>query len=254
MDSLFVEGVAATVSAIIVFCGSVWLLLALVLGPRLSYFVTASVTLGFLLMMGAVWSVGEPLGPVGELESYRAVGVADTIDDIQFGPAAEYPEGGWIEAGEDEALVEVKTGAEGAASDELEAAIEAGEVTEFTAANQAIVDVESTRVLERDGTLYTTVRFEPAPAPEEEEEEDPSDDDAPAGDDVAAGGEDGGDGEAQDEGPDPDAEAFVVLEQDPGNPSGDARMITAGFFVLFVLHLLGLNRSEKRARRTGAAA
>lgn len=259
MDSLFVEGVAATVSAIIVFCGSVWLLLALVLGPRLAYFVTASVTLGFMLLMGGVWSYGEPLGPVGELESYRAVGVADTIDDVQFGPAAEYPEGGWMEAGEDEALVKVKTGAEGAASDELEAAIEAGEVTEFTAGNQAAVDVDATRVLDQDGTLFAAVRFEPVPTPEEEEEEEAaSEEDTPAGDDVAAGGEDtgedGGDGETQDEGPDPDAEAFVVLEQDPGNPSGDARMITAGFFVLFVLHLLGLNRSEKRARRTGAEA
>lgn len=249
MDSLFVEGLAATISAIIVFCGSVWLLLALVLGPRLSYFITASVTLGFLLLMGGVWSVGEPLGPVGELPSYAAVGVADTIDAIQFGPAAEYPEGAWVEAGEDEALVKLKTGAEGAASDELEAAIEAGEVTAFTAATQATIDSDSTRLLEQGGTFYAAVRFEPIPVVEEEG-------DAPSDQDIAPekGDTPAEDDAAAQEGPDENAEAFVVLEQDPGNPSGEARMITVGFFALFVLHLLGLSWSEKRARRSGAEA
>lgn len=246
MDSLFVEGVAATVSAIIVFCGSVWLLLALVLGPRLSYFITASITLGFLLLMGGVWSYGEPLGPVGELPSYEAVGAADTVDEIQFGPAGEYPDGGgWQEAGEDEALVEIKTGAEGAASDELEAAIEEGQVTGFERADQATVDTDGTRVLEQDGTFYAAVRFQPLPeVPEEEDaatDQDiaPEEGDTPAEDDAAA---------AEDEGPAEDAEAFVILEQDPGNPSGEARMITGLFFILLVAHLAGLSWSERRAR------
>jgi hypothetical protein len=70
MDLLFIEGVAAVASAVIVFCGSVFLLLAMVVGGRLAYFVTATITLAFLLMMGVVWSIN-PLGPVGSLPEWR---------------------------------------------------------------------------------------------------------------------------------------------------------------------------------------
>lgn len=252
MDSLFVEGVAATVSALIVFCGSVWLLLALILGPRLSYFITASITLGFLLMMGAVWSIGEPLGPVGELESYTAVGVGDAVTETGFGPASDYPEGDWAEASEDDdAALEIKTGAEGAASGDLEEAIEAGDVTAFERGDQAAVDADGTRLLDQDGTIFAIVRFEPV-------ETDPTEGDAASDQDIAP--EEGDDpseddAEAQeDDGPAEDAEAFVVLEQDPGNPSGEARMITLGLFGLLVLHLAGLSMSEKNARRAGAGA
>ncbi|HEX2057064.1 MAG TPA: hypothetical protein VHI71_01735 [Actinomycetota bacterium] len=245
MDSIFVEGIAATVSAIIVFCGSVWLLLALVMGPRLAYFVTASITLGFLLLMGAVWSIGEPLGPVGELPSYHLVGAADSIEEIQFGAAGDYPEGEWFEASEDDdAALDIKTGAEGAASGELEDAIAEGEVTAFERPDQATVDADGTRLLLRDGTYYAAVRLE-AVETEPDEGDAPSDEDiTPEKGDTPA--ED--DAEAQ-EGPAPDAEAFVILEQDPGNPSGKARIITGGFLVLLVAHLMGLSRTEKRARR-----
>lgn len=253
MDSLLVEGIAATVSAIIVFCGSVWLLLALVLGPRLAYFVTASVTLGFLLLMGVVWSIGEPLGPVGELESYTAIGAADDVSEIQFGPAAEYPDGDWIEASEDDAAqLDIKTGAEGAASGALEDAVEAGEVTAFERADQAAVDADATRIFVEQGTYFAAVRFEAIPT-DPEEPDAPSDQDLapeegdnPSEDDAAA--------EEQEDAADADAEAFVILEQDPGNPSGEARMLTFGIFAVFLLHLFGLGWSEKKARRVGGEA
>lgn len=249
MDSLLVEGIAATVSAIIVFCGSVWLLLALVLGPRLAYFISASVTLGFMLLMGAVWSVGEPLGPVGELPSWTEVGVAETADEIQFGPAADYPDGGWFEpSAEDAEQGEFASAAEGEAPAALGKAIEEGEITEFTDPDQASVDSDGTRLFLQDDVVFAAIRFEVAPDAEEgDEEPDPASDeditpeegDSPAEDDAAA----------EDEAPPDNAEAFVILERHPGNPSLMARQITAGTFVLFVLHLLGLSWSEKRARR-----
>ncbi|HYP22666.1 MAG TPA: hypothetical protein VEV43_03750 [Actinomycetota bacterium] len=250
MDSIFVEGVAATVSSIIVFCGSVWLLLALVLGPRLSYFITASVTLGFLLMMGVVWSVGEPLGPVGELPSYSQVGVGDTPAESGFGPAGDFPDGGgWFTPNPEEAAhAEIKSGAEGEAPDLLAEAIDAGEITSFEQPDQAQVDADSTQLLEQDGTFYAAVRFEPVPSDPEEEDaasdQDiaPEEGDGPAEDDAAA----------QEEELDPNTEAYVFLEQDPGDPSGQARMITLGFFVLLVLHLMGLSASERRAKRARA--
>ncbi|MDQ3915580.1 MAG: hypothetical protein M3323_09685 [Actinomycetota bacterium] len=249
MDSLFVEGVAATVSAVLVFIGSVWLLLALVLGPRLAYFIAASVTLGFLLLMAAVWSYGTPLGPVGELPSWSEVGVAETAAEIQFGPAADYPEGGWFEPStDDKEQNEFASSAESEAPDELEAAIDKEKITAFTDIDQAAVDSDATRLIEQGGVTYATVRFEVAPAAEEGDEEG----DAPSDTDLSAEPGDPpaeDDAAAEEEGPAPDAEAFVVLERHPGNPSLMARQITAGTFVLFVLHLLGLNWSEKRARR-----
>jgi hypothetical protein len=48
--------------------------------------------------------------------------------------------------------------------------------------------------------------------------------------------------------PDPDARVYAVFELDPGNPLGQARQITLGSFVLLVLHLFGLGRSERRSR------
>ncbi|HEV2754247.1 MAG TPA: hypothetical protein VG318_00525 [Actinomycetota bacterium] len=251
MDSLLVEGIAATISAILVFCGSVWLLLALVLGPRLAYFITASVTLGFLLLMGAVWSVGEPLGPVGEVPSWTEIGVAETAAEIQFGPAQDYPEGPWAEPSEDDAEQgEFASAAEGEAPDALAKAIEDGDVTAFTDVDEASVDSDGTRLLLQGDDVYAAVRFQVAPAAEEgdtetdaasDEDITPEEGDSPAEDDAAAAEEE--------EGPAPDAEAFVILERHPGNPLLMARQITAGTFVLFVLHLLGLSWSEKRAKR-----
>ena len=97
MDMTFVEGIAAVVSAVIVFCGSVWLLLSMVLGPRLAYFVTASVTLGFLLIMGVVWSLS-PLGPVGTTPEWKPLAIGVEGQQLDAGPAEGYPDGGgWRE-------------------------------------------------------------------------------------------------------------------------------------------------------------
>jgi hypothetical protein len=249
VDSLLIEGIAATVSAILIFCGSVWLLLALVLGPRLAYFVTASITLGFLLLMGAVWSYGDPLGPVGELPSWSEVGVAETISEIEFGPAADYPEGGWFVPSEEEVEQgEFASSAESEAPDELELAIDDEKITAFTDLDQAVVASEDTRLFLQGDDVFAAVRFEVAPAAEEGDEEAdaasdqdiaPEEGDSPAEDDAAA----------EEDTIDPNAEAFVILERHPGNPLLKARQITAGTFLLFVLHLFGLSRSEKRARR-----
>ena len=43
--------------------------------------------------------------------------------------------------------------------------------------------------------------------------------------------------------------AHVVMKYDPGDPLGQARMITAGTFLLFVLHLFGLSRAERKTKR-----
>ncbi len=60
---IFIEGVATVVAGVIVFCGSVFLILYLIVGARLAYFLTASITLAFLSLMAVVWWVN-PLGPL----------------------------------------------------------------------------------------------------------------------------------------------------------------------------------------------
>lgn len=225
MDETFVVGIAAFVSAVVIFCGSVWLLLAVIMGPKLAYFVSASVTLGFLLIMGAVWSYGTPLGPVGVLPSWNGIDAAAAGDPLDFGPASSYPESPWAEPDpEDSHQVTITGELENSAVDFLTSELEAENINTFESAGDAVVNQDFTRLLEQDGKEYGAVTFtvlEAAPAGEGEE---------PA--EQAVG-----------------TDTVVVMEYDPGNPSKPARMITAGTFLLFLAHLFGLSRSEKRSNR-----
>ncbi len=213
MDEIFITGVAATLSAILVFCGSIWLLLALVLGARLAYFVAASITLAFTLIMGLVWSFGTPLGPVGEMPTWNPVAIGEDAAELNFGPAAQYPDAPWQAPNEDDEAEAARAGElEGEAAEYLTTAIEEGEIETFATAEDAQVADDSTRLLEHEGDEYGALTFE------------------------AAEGNEG-------------REVAVVMRYDPGDPLGKARMITAGTFVLFIGHLLGLSVSERRARR-----
>lgn len=207
---IFIEGIAAVTAAVVVFCGSIWLLLMLVLGGRLAYFVTATVTLGVLLIMGVVWSINQ-LGPVGQLPEWNAIGAGDTAADVNFGAASSYPSGPWQPVNTDDAA-EAAKGAEleTSAGDELDKAIQGGKVTTFKDASDALANTDKTRVLEQGGKTYGAVTFEDTKATKS---------------------------------------AVVVMAYDPGNPLGPARQITLGILVLFALHLFGLSRVEKRARR-----
>jgi hypothetical protein len=220
---VFIEGIAAVASAIIVFCGSVWLLLMLVMGGKLAYFVTATVTLGVLLIMGFVWSTSE-LGPVGELPNWSEVAIGEELADVDFGEAASYPDAPWENPNPDDADDAKKKGElESSAPDVLEVAVERGNVTTIESAGDALVDPDATRLLEQGGTTYGAVAFTAAPT-----DEDPEPSDEPV--------------------------AFAVLERDPGNSLGPPRKITAGILLLFVLHLVGLSRIEKRAKATTQTA
>jgi hypothetical protein len=214
---IFIEGIAAFASAIIVFCGSVWLLLMLIMGGKLAYFVTATVTLGVLLIMGLVWSTSE-LGPVGEQPSWSAIGIGEQISEIDFAAANSYPDAPWVPVDKDITdEAEVAGELESSAPDELEVAIQEGDVTTVESVTDTIVDSDATRLLEQDGTTYGAVTFIPLTGDEEL--------------------------------------AVAILERDPGNTLGPPRQIAVGILILFLLHLFGLSRIEKRAKaRTEAPA
>jgi hypothetical protein len=220
MDETFVTGVAAVAAAILVFCGSIWLLLTFVLGPRLAYFITASITLGFLLIMALVWAQVQ-LGPVGQLPDWLPVAIGEEASDVDFAGADEYPEGPWQPIDENnEAEVSQASELESGATDYLEDAINDGDVSIFSTVSDATVKEDSTRLFEREGTEYGALLLEPVELTEEEEA---------AGVEPITG------------------EVLVVMEYDPGDPLGKARAIAGGVFVLFVLHLFGLSRVEKRS-------
>jgi hypothetical protein len=221
MDIAFISGMGAFISSIIVFCGSAFLLLMLVMGARLAYLVTASITLAFVLIMGVVWSVN-PLGPVGQLPEWDPVALAPEGGEAEFGPASAYPEDPW-RAPNEEDPAELTRIAElqSSAQDYVIESATAGEVEGLPSlVDSTTIPEDSTVLLDQEEEQYgaTTVEI------------------------VDAEGA--------------TSEALVVMQYDPGNPLGQARMITAGTLILLVLHLFALSRSEKKAahRREPAAA
>jgi len=238
MDLIFIEGVAAVVSAVIVFLGSTFLLMALVMGARLAYFVTASVTLGFLFIMTLVWSYGTPLGPVGQLPEWEPVALAPDPAGAEFGPAATYPEEGWRVPDEENQEDLTKAGElESAAIDFLELVVQGeaptGEGTivansdqPFLAPTDTSVVDDSARLFTQGDTEYGALELEASTtAIEIAEDADPDQTFTPT-----------------------DAQAFVVMRYDPGNPSGPARTLAAGTFLVWAVHLFGLSRTERKAR------
>jgi hypothetical protein len=217
MDLLFLEGVAAVVAAVVVFCGSIGLLLAMVMGGRLAYFVTATVTLAFLLIMGVVWSVN-PLGPVGKLPEWDPLDIGASASQLEFGAAAQYPEGPWQPVDTEDATEAAQASElEATATDFLERALDQGDVQTVESVADAAVNTDLTRLLQQGDALYGAVTIEPLE------------------------GKQG-------------SPTVAVLSYDAGNPLGPPRVITAGTFVLFVAHLFGLSRAERRARRGPGSA
>ncbi|MEA2517653.1 MAG: hypothetical protein QOG16_1491 [Actinomycetota bacterium] len=229
MDLTFIEGVAAVVSGFIVFVGTIWLLLAVIMGARLAYFVTASVCIGFIFIMTLVWSYGTPLGPVGQLPDWEGVGLADSADQIEFDAAAKYPEAPWQAPGEDDQEAKTKAAElESAATNYLEELILKDKGGDFIAATDAVVVTDSARLMEEADQEYGAVELEAAPsAVEKAQEADPDQTFTPE-----------------------DAQAFVIMKYDPGNPLKKARIIAGGTFLVWALHLFGLSRAERKTKET----
>jgi hypothetical protein len=244
MDTAFITGMGAFVSAIIVFVGSCFLLLAIILGARLAYFVTASVTLAFVLIMGVVWSIN-PLGPLGESPEWTTEAIGESAEGLDFEAASSYPEDPWAEPDiEDDQQIVQASELESDAMKAVEGQLEEGVEGLPSSATLQIAD-ESTRLLQRGEAQFgaTLVDVLPPPQPPEygipsrAERERLSEEEATGVEEV-----------------EPLGQLAVIMQYDAGNQLGPARMITLGTLVLLVLHLIGLSLAERRGRRVQAEA
>lgn len=81
----FIKGFLAFAAMFIVFIGSAWLLLAMILGPKLGYFVTAACFFGVMVILSAIWFV-TGLGPKGEQGFIGDLGVETAWEVVAAGP------------------------------------------------------------------------------------------------------------------------------------------------------------------------
>ncbi|HVE76743.1 MAG TPA: hypothetical protein VND22_08285, partial [Actinomycetota bacterium] len=94
MDSVFINGMLAFLIAFAVFIGSVYLLVALILGPRLGYFVVATNLLGIIAMLALFWvgisliplpqlGLGTALGPKGAETTWHGIGAGPDVTSVE---------------------------------------------------------------------------------------------------------------------------------------------------------------------------
>lgn len=113
-----IEGTLVVVSGVILFMGSVWLLLAAIFGVRMGYLQMAVGMFGFMIVLSAIWAFGAPgtppnLGPRGELPHWVAVAQGQALRSEDFPVVERYPGDPWKGAGDDAELeLEVETAAD----------------------------------------------------------------------------------------------------------------------------------------------
>lgn len=109
LSRVTVEGALAVIMAVVLFCGSVYLLLSAVLGRWMGYLVAATGFFAFMMILSAIWAFGAPgtprhLGPKGKLPHWVAVGEGVTVRSPSHRVVGTYPGDPWRPAGKDEEL------------------------------------------------------------------------------------------------------------------------------------------------------
>jgi hypothetical protein len=218
-----IEGALVVVSALILFGGSVWLLLSAVFGVRMGYLVMATGLFAFMIILSALWVFGAPgtprfLGPKGDLPTWIALEAGQDLTSSTFPVVERYPGDPWVSAEEDRSLnPEVEAAALGMQeflAEEANAELVRQQIEGEVAPEEfEIVDLEFTEV---EGTPLAAARA------------------------FALGG-----------GP----EVEVVAYKDPGSEPVPSYLFLAAAIVGFVVHLPFLDRAERRRKEllTGGA-
>ena len=119
MDPVFVKGMASFLAMMVVFVGSGWLLLSMILGVRLGYYVMACCFFGTMVLVAAIW-FATGLGPKGDDGFWGDLGEETAWHSLAAGPdlagvdsefgkydISDFPGGEWKEASEKAALADV---------------------------------------------------------------------------------------------------------------------------------------------------
>jgi hypothetical protein len=162
---LALEGALAVISSFILFVGTVWLLLAAVVGVRMGYLLTAVGFFGFMIVLSFMWAFGAPgtprfLGPKGDLPTWVPVEAGVALESRTYPVLGEYPGGKWQDpAGDDALAAEVDPAALAFAEFLAERATEelhaAGIDAEISPED---FDVHDVRFTEVDGTRLAAAR------------------------------------------------------------------------------------------------
>jgi len=107
LSPTFVKGIAVVIAAFVLFVGSIYLLLSAVFGLRMGYLVLAVSFFGWMIVLSALWTFGQPkilgvtgtlpnLGPRGTEKHWQvsSAGTGPTADP-QFPITVKYPSPPW---------------------------------------------------------------------------------------------------------------------------------------------------------------
>lgn len=212
-----IEGTLVVVSGVILFMGSVWLLLAAIFGVRMGYLQMAVGMFGFMIVLSAIWAFGAPgtppnLGPRGELPHWVPVAQGSSLTSEQYPVVDRYPADPWESP-------------EGDAELETEADTAADAFTDFLA-EEATHELEGQGVegeIESDAFVVRDLRFA----------------DAPDGTQLAA---------ARAFSPAGGPEVTVVAFKDQGDEELPSWLFLGASVIGFAIHLPFLDRAERRRR------
>jgi hypothetical protein len=100
LSPTFAKGIIVIVCAFILFIGSVYVLLAALLGRKMGYFVLATAFFGWMIVLTSLWTLGAPgtlrdLGPRGTEAHWQVFAAAPGQITSKYPEIAKYPSSPW---------------------------------------------------------------------------------------------------------------------------------------------------------------
>ena len=115
IDRIFIEGVLAVVAGVVLFAGSIYVLISAVFGARMGYLIAATGFFAFFVILAAIWAFGAPgtlpfLGPKGSLPEWVPVAAGQDLTSPTYPVIEAYPGSPWEPPGKrDTAQIEPVT-------------------------------------------------------------------------------------------------------------------------------------------------
>jgi hypothetical protein len=145
--SVFTKGVIATIAVLGALFGMVYLLLTMILGRKLAYWLEGSVVFGVLSIMGFIWFISA-LGPTGPDTAWQVIAMGPGITQAHFKGTtyniADYPGDGWQKPTQGKHLADLS-----GADDLLSEAAQAKPVLD-TGISDAISPIPGTQAIVKD--------------------------------------------------------------------------------------------------------